>query len=209
MVQGDITMTGKLRALLLIILVLVVPLAIAACGGDDDKDDNGGNGDSKVELSETLESDMGVTIKYPSGWVSDEPGDGTLVLANSQDALDASNPEKGQQLFIVFDPAASAMLGSGDSPQALLTSFANMMAGGDEDTKLSEAEEIKLGGKDGAQMTVSDPQSEGAFLAVDLGDGNIVLMGAAAGLGEYGDFEATALAIAGSISYAAPEGGEG
>jgi hypothetical protein len=105
---------------------------------------------------------------------------------------------------LVLDPALAAALGSSLSPTDILTLLADQITGGSGSG--GKITETSVHGKRAARMAIKDDQGagEGIALALDLGDDHAVVVIIVAAAGELSKFEATGLAIAGSIRYAAP-----
>lgn len=198
------------RWFVLLTLALAVTLVLAACGGDDDKEDKK-DGD-KVELTESYSSEMfGLSFKYPAGWIVEE-GDSTISIANSQETMDASKADdsevkEGQFLMEILPPTPKDMMGLAADASSM--DALNMMAGlfaEDEDMEAGEAKETKVGDREAARMSVksSEDKGEGAFLIVDMGDGNMVMFMLAAREGELDKYEDTGIKIAESMAITAP-----
>jgi hypothetical protein len=105
---------------------------------------------------------------------------------------------------LVLDPALAAALGSSLSPKDILTLLGDQISGGSGSG--GKITQTSLNGKRAARMEVKDDQGtgEGIALALDLGDDHAVVVIIVAAAGELNQHEATGLAIAGSIGYAAP-----
>lgn len=197
----------KKTAWLLIALLLIVPLALVACGDDDgDKDDN-----KKVELTETFESELGYTVKYPKGW-SARDGDSGVEIVNQEnfDTMDDESIEEvpeGAFALMIMDPIPAdmmAMLGVAEdaSMKDVLTTFGGMMAS--EGLSMGDVSEVKVGGKDAAKAPITEETGEGFMVGFKVDDTNLVFVVGAAHAGELDQFESVGLDIAGTISYTAP-----
>ncbi|MBN1679767.1 MAG: hypothetical protein JW966_05710 [Anaerolineae bacterium] len=198
--------------LFLIVLVLVVPLVLAACGDDD----GGDNGDKGVELNQTLDSASGISLKYPDGWVvKDDVGMGQIYLANSQETMDAINsdesdikPKADQHAVMLMGPVPLAMMGEGINMEDAFKQMSESMAAEDEETEVGEIESLKVGGQDAYKAKVTDADTEGFILGMDIGDGNMIIASGVGAKGELDKFEDTAMKIIESVTYTAPAGEE-
>jgi hypothetical protein len=198
------------KLVLLIVLLLIVPMALAACGGDDDKEDKKDNGGA--DLSQSFTSASGVTVEFPEGWVAKD-GTSGLTVANSQDAMDKLEaqgdevPEGAAALISMGAmPVAQLGLAEGAGVKDVLTMMSTAMSG--ETTSVGDVEEMKLGDRDAAKVSMKDSntKSEGFIVALKIDDANVLIVAATARDGELGKVEATFMKIIESMTYTAPAG---
>lgn len=187
------------RFMLAILLLLALVLGAAACGDDDDKDDG-----DKSSLSETYTSETGVSFKYPKDWVVQDSTEG-ILLANSQEAIEADDMGKDQVGIVIMDPAMISLVTADTemSSADVLAMFASMMSGETEGATVGETTETKVGNNAAARANISDDKSDGFVMVIELGDAKVLIF-AAAGKDGLDKHEDTILKIAGTISYAAP-----
>ncbi len=188
----------------LFVLVLVVPLALTACGDEKKAED----------LNQTFESTLGLTLKYPEGWVVKDV-DGGILIANTAEMaaqMEADNEEpfpKGGFGLMIFDP--SMLIGAGQSPRDVVDGFATAFA--DENTTVDDPKDVKVGNNQGAKVTFkSNVQKGEGFLIAWNEDGTTYMVIALAYEGKLDEYDATAQKILESIDYnasATEEGGEG
>ena len=189
------------------VLLLVVPLALAACGGD--------KGGEAKDLSETFESTTGLSFKYPKGWIAKDSDQG-IVLANSEEmmAMIESNetdqtPPEGGFAVLFFDPGDMAMMvEAGQSPKDIAGQFSQFM--GDEDTTVGDVEDAKVGGNEGAKVSITSSKDKGEGYLIVWQDGDTMHLAVVmAREGELGKLDPTAQKILESVSYTAPAGDTG
>ncbi len=186
----------------LAVVIVLVPVILTACGGSDKQDNK------TVSLDQTFTSAQhSLTIKYPAGWAARE-GDVAVELGNSQDALDVMNagpqaeiPSGTLGLQIVAVPVVEAGL-AGQPVSDILKATAASIAS--EDTTTGEVTTRKIGGHDGAQVSVfnTKQKAEGFTLGFMLNDTTLVMVVGMAHEGEWSRYEATAIKIAESITTA-------
>ena len=168
--------------------------------------------DSAAALTQTFTSTGGITISYPEGWVGRESESGEIELADSAETLTAaddpdSSIQPGQLAFIVLGALPIDALGMGDEPALtdVMTAIGSQLASGG-DTKVGDATEITLGDVPAARIDTTNAveRSEG-FVIGFMGDGStLIVVAAVAPRGELADAEDLFLAMAASVSYAAP-----
>jgi hypothetical protein len=215
----------------LVAVIIVAVLAFVLLGGDDDDADDGGDtGGSALTLGESITAsspDVGaLTVSYPDGYAAADTGDGSVMIANSQEVLDAMQAgdsptdaaiEAGQFGLIGLGfPAEFASffgieegVGMGDALTALVTGFIG--SEGDVTFDLGDVEEATFGANTGAIVsgtaTENDVTNDGTFVLLDVEGGYVLLMGISAE-GEGGSYVAAIRAMAASVQYEAPAGEE-
>ncbi len=197
-------MSRKL-GLLLVVFLVIVPLVMTACGGDDKKDNA-----KAADLKQEFKSTTGITVKYPDGWAAQD-GDAGVEIANKAEYLTLTGsteiPAGAVAVIIMqpFDPSAMG-LSADASVKDVVTTIAGSMSGESGSAKAGDAKDVKVGGKDGVRVDVSDApnKSEGFFIGFKVDDKNMVIAIVAAHSGELNKNEATALKMLDSITYTAP-----
>ena len=194
------------------VLLLVAPLTLAACGGNDEES-SGDDQNAAGELSETFESAVGVSFKYPKGWAARD-GDSGPELANSEEVLAQMDEEdrdeipSGAFVLLIFDPAQLAQIAGEQSAKDVLEMFTGFMT--DENTTVGEITETKVGENDAARAGLQESQSKSDSFVIVWQDGDTTYL--AVGMareGELDKYEDTAMKILESISYNAPTGDAG
>lgn len=197
---------------MLIALLLVVSMVAAACGGDEDKKEN-------VKLEATHTSDSGLSFKYPEGWAVQDEGDGTVILAVNEEMLGENvteMPDDGYGI-VFFTPDTLAMIGVTGTPSGVLEGYKAMMGGETGGAEFGDVKTEKFGGKDAARMSIKAEDLEQQMVAVDMGDGVVVLMSVVGGKDGLKKYEDVAGDVVETLSYTAPaapaddmtDGGEG
>lgn len=178
----------KFRKLIWIVLLVVLALTLAACGGDDDDSgDNGnGGGGDEISLSQSVTASMEgageYTLKYPDGWVSMSE-EGSIMVANSQEVLDAVNagaggpdPEPGQVAVTAMAMPTEALFMFGVEDGATMAeavvSFSSAFIGEEGTTaELSEAEEFDGGALVAGTVTEGENTYGTIMVAAEVEDG--------------------------------------
>jgi hypothetical protein len=181
-------------------LLAVTLLILTACGGDDK------NETKKVSLDHTFTSaTYSVTLNYPTDWTARE-GELAIEIGNTQAAIDVMNagpeaviPAGSFGLQIVAVPVVETGM-AGQPVTDILTATAISIAS--EDTKTGEVTDQKIGGRDGARVSVinSKQKAEGFTLGFMLNDEILIMVVGMAHEGELSQYEATALKIAESVA---------
>jgi hypothetical protein len=186
----------------LTVVLLVVPLILTACGGDK-KDDKKG---SAASLSQSFTSTTySLTVKYPDGWLAAD-GDSGVNLGNNQAAIDvvaASNEVEIPAGSFAMQVMAIPLAEIGMADQSIVDILKAMSASMASDTThVGDVQETKVGGKDGARLSVTDDKqkADGFVLGFKLDDNTLIMVAGMAAKGELDKNEATALKIAESVA---------
>jgi hypothetical protein len=189
---------------LLVAFALIVPLVMTACGGD--KKDEAKAADLKQEFTST----SGITVQYPDGWVAQD-GDAGVEIANKAEFLTMTGasevPSGGVALVIMppFEPTAMGL--AADATLKDVTDMvAQGMAGEGDGATASDAQDVKVGGKDAVRVNIADSttNSEGFFIGYKVDDTHVLIAVMATHAGELSKNEATVLKILDSVTYTAP-----
>jgi hypothetical protein len=163
-------------------------------------------------LTESFTSSLGVTAKYPAGWVSRETDAGEIEIANSAEALAVSDDptakiQPGQIGFVVLNPVPISMLGLGDHPAITdaMTAVAGMMAG-EGGAQAGDVTAITLNGQPAARVNITEPASgsEGFVIGFMGDESTLLVVAAVTAQGELAANEALLLEMAAGVSYTAP-----
>ncbi len=184
------------------VLLLVVPLALAACGWDEEK---------AADLTETFQSESGLSIQYPNGWVAKDSPQGVL-LANSEElasllesAPNLLQPPEGSVSMLFVNPDDMAALAEeGQTPKDIAEQFA------DFNDETGDVKDKKIGENDGATVSIKSSKNKNeGFLAVWQDGDTMYIAVVMTREGELGKYEDTTLKILESVSYSAPAGEAG
>lgn len=157
-----------------------------------------------LELTETHVSDItGLSFNYPSGWVVQDAGDGTIVIALNAEMLTASDMGVDQFGMLLVDPALLGLMGIQGTPTEAMEAFKTQMGANSPDTVFGDIRADTLAGHDIARMTVEEEGYRQEVLAVDL-DGTLVLVMALGGETGFPTYHPVAEAIIATVSYTAP-----
>ncbi len=184
------------------LFIALLALLLAACGG------NGGTGGGGgVSLDQNVEVG-GLSVSYPDGWVVDDSQglEGGIVLANSQEALDASiatgadeAPPSGSAVMSILLAPTEQLGISNPTARNVLDTFFGFMTGEDM-PEFDDPSESTIGGNTVVQSHGSDDQISVTFYSIEL-DGAFVIASAGTPAGEFDDWQATFEAIVGSMSF--------
>jgi hypothetical protein len=161
-------------------------------------------------LPETFVSDdERLTMRYPSGWVVQNPSQGQVLVGTSSDTLMMSSsdlPSGEAGMILLFLTANQAFVDaeifvSGD-PVASLSGFMNTItAGANEDVAFSPPEATTFGVNPAARADGHVNNNDAFIVLVEYDDTLAIIVGLVAG-GEMGKYEPKLLAIAESVNYA-------
>jgi hypothetical protein len=181
-----------------ILFLIIVTLVAAAC-------DNVRVGDEAVQTLTPpgFTSRSGLSFYYPSAWAVEER-EGTVVIANSIDALSAFEPGPTDFMVQIFPPLPRAMFGGETSLADILLTMAGSH-NADGSLTFGEPGATEIGGKSAARASISSPTAEGFALVMQLSPDHVVLVFATGAIGTLQTNEETAMDIIGSIQYTPPE----
>lgn len=194
-------MNKKLVALMALVLVIVIAVVWFLVVDTGDDEDDGGSAD-EIKLAQTFTDEAtGITVEYPDGWAAkaDDSGMG-VVVANSQEALDADSLGEGQ-LGVVVMAFPLETLGVTELGAAF-EQFKTMMTGGD-DANAGEITDIKVGDMDAKRMTLSNGEKGDGLMIGWIADGNLVVAMGSTPVGKIADVEPYVLKMAESVKVAA------
>ncbi len=155
-------------------------------------------------LTQTFESNSGITFKYPDGWVVEDTDSG-VSIANSQEAL-----EVGQGGGEVPTGIAGGFIYDPMTRDATVQEVADLFAQyASPKAKLSAVRNTQVNGKEAARVDITDPdqKSEYFVIAFKIDNRNFVVVQGGGRQGELKTVEATLLAIVESITYTPPAAG--
>jgi hypothetical protein len=188
----------KRLGLLLIIALLVVPMILVACGNDESDDEVSSSG---LKLNQEIKGG-GLKIKYPEGWADKTFEDGTIMIANNDDALEnadgaGNGPQKGELGVIVMAIPMSETMAERSAEELLGMMASGLSSGGIK----AEVNNIKIGDKD---VYRADSTPEYGMDEINMGFklyDLFVFIAAVATEGEIGTYEDAILEIVESIEY--------
>lgn len=155
-------------------------------------------------------SDESTVFRYPSSWVVEEESEGTIALANSQDALDAVDEDdftSGQVAMLIFPSwyvQASLDIDMDADVLDALTTFVEVLRENNEDITYGDPVALTIADHAAARSNVKSGPAEGLIFLIDFGDSERMLVLGASFPGEFATFEPTVLAITETIRYVPP-----
>ncbi len=163
-------------------------------------------------LSETY-SDGDTALRYPEGWLTRGGSDESVYIATTQTALDhfaGSEYSPGEaQIFVDVAPMTELAtrldidLRPEDSPLKVLQALIKLAAADGDDIVLGRPETLSVGQWQAATVTLSGIGYEGRVWIARYAPGVIVTGQVFSAPGERAAWEATALAVLESVTYAA------
>lgn len=196
------------KLVLLIVLVLGVSFALTACGSKKDKSSK------TVKLPQTFSSATGLTVKYPEGWIArDDAQSGNVEIATKLEVLDITKaggavPTGDFVLVINATPKTQTSMAGKTAAEILksLNDTVSSTLGSSSGITFGDITSIKIGGKDGARCTVTNAKTESESLVVvfKFDNDTLVSLGGMVHQGELGQYEATLLKMAESVTYQVP-----
>ena len=181
--------TIRLIALLVTLALAATPLA----------------GLAQEPLTEPYTSSDGLSFSYPAGWVAVDRY-GVVMLSNEEGTLEADViPPGGIGVILVGPQTLRAVLpledmGLMDVAVTMAEGFA--LEGVEPGSLVLVA--MTIGDWPAVRLDFGTEEGDGVILAMDHGDGEILVVVGATAPGEMGQFEATVLAIAATVAYAPP-----
>jgi hypothetical protein len=160
-------------------------------------------------LTSSFKSSLGLTVRYPDGWVGDENTyEQYVTVANLPEALDTGTPDNPMQPGqVVLEAAAipkSSMLDVGEnlSPFDVLVSLSDSLRNG----PVGEITHLVLGGRPAARINYAESQAakEGFFVAVEGDENTFIVIGGRAYTGYLAANEALLLEMAAQVIYTPP-----
>ncbi len=156
-----------------------------------------------LPLTETFTSvDGTVTFNYPAGWLVNESG-GVVALVDSdltQLAIQRGEALQPGQLSVgIYLPALLRNLGVNTEADPALVLVQFFAATSGQEITESSITPFLVDDRRAARLNVAGQDTDGVFIALDLGNGTVAIMTLAAAPGEFARFELTALEIAGSL----------
>ncbi|MCB9457496.1 MAG: tetratricopeptide repeat protein [Anaerolineaceae bacterium] len=174
-------------------------------GGGDSGSTSSGSAESgapALELAQTLVgTESGITLNYPDGWFGVEASADIIGLANSPSAFqtmveglgDSLPPPSGQFHVIIYTSSViNSVAETLDDAVTALTPTALL-------NDVGEVTEITINGMDARMGAASLEDRDIIRVLVETGSG-IVLFRATAAPGEMGEYEATLMAMIGSVT---------
>lgn len=197
---------------LLLILLLIASAVLSACGGDKKEDKGDSVSATPVPLTQTYESESGIILQLPDGWVAEDYSGGVRAV-NSQEfsklfsqptleEIPAGMADVEAQVLPLDSLAVSAGTTAEVSMKDLLTSLLPNMIGADPAVKSSKVEEIRVGGREAARTKVSSDKMEGAIHVVRVDENSVALVSYLVRPGELKNFEGVLSQIVQAIGYA-------
>ncbi|WP_162909504.1 Ig-like domain-containing protein [Aggregatilinea lenta] len=159
-----------------------------------------------LPLGERVQTDDGVSLRIPEGWTSVQRGS-TFVIATDADVVELDVPPAGEFWIEVSTPEMTAqMLPDAATLDDVIDQFVQAVAE-QEGTVVGEPETLDLDGPPGISLAVTLNDLHALVVALDMGEGQFVLLGGAASNAEdAARLRPTLLDIAASVEYAASPG---
>ncbi|MFP4322592.1 MAG: hypothetical protein ACLFTK_09075 [Anaerolineales bacterium] len=187
------------RYMMIVALVIALSMLMAACGEDEDDngDDNGDNGGLGESFSFTPEGNgLTISFDYPEDWFAAQAPDGSVAVANSQDALNLVGqqavttddlPENAIAIQVAALPGAGA---PGEGAPGELIGFLGEAGAGPPGFELSfgEPSEAAMSGADDAASADVSGGLDGEIVIGQYGENYVLVLAIS---NSYGDFEGT------------------
>lgn len=186
----------------LAVLLLIVPLIVTACGSKK-------SNKNTVELKQTFASTIGITLKYPEGWLARDHN-GNIEIGNNQQGLDNAQYALRARLttgtFAMGINANNEGLPGELFSQPVPEALKSMMAPLPSDIKVGDIKAITVAGKEAARVNVAyeSNKTEAVAILIKWDAANFIVLFGLAYQGELSQYDAAIQQIAASITYQVP-----